>query len=139
MGNTDKLNKATESLFTQGGYATYFNNFTTKGYGLASGISHTAILGGDGYVYSMGQVGTAMIYGTMGTGKATGSTTPVRSGAREDSILISNDAFRQSSNVYTDMTAVDQVTTDLTRVVISAEGRDPSGNLTSPADRKSVV
>ena len=129
MGNKTNLNKATETLFSQGGYATWFSNFATKGYGLASGVTHTAILGGDGYVYSVGQGNL----GAMGDGSANSSDTPVRSGAREDSLLIYNDSFRQASNVYPDAKAVDQVTTDLSRVVISAEGRDPSGNVTSAA------
>ncbi|MCM1439655.1 MAG: hypothetical protein NC131_10735, partial [Roseburia sp.] len=138
MNDTANRKRATESLFSQGKqgekvYSTYFDNYTSKAYGLASGMKHTAILGSDGYIYSMGQRNTATPNGAMGTGSLAGSATPVRTGAREDSIVVSNPGVYESSGIYNNASVADQVVTDVSRVVISARGVDSSGKETSKA------
>ena len=76
---------------------TYFDNFTQITTSLSAGQTHTAILGADGYVYSTGSNG----YGQLGNGTYTDSRIPVRTGAREDSILIYDETGSDSATVTT--------------------------------------
>ncbi|MDE6590239.1 MAG: hypothetical protein K2K53_07840, partial [Oscillospiraceae bacterium] len=113
LNDTANRNRATESLVSKGGYATWFANYGTKAYGVSAGVSHTAILGDDGYVYSMGQGNL----GTMGNGGTIqNNTNPVRSGAREDSLLIYLADEYDIGNDYS-VDVANNAVTDISRAV----------------------
>ena len=63
-----------------------FTNYTQSAFFTGLGYRHTAIVGIDGYVYSAGY----NYYGQLGNGVNTDSAYPVRSGVREEDILIYN-------------------------------------------------
>ena len=91
-------------------YETYFDNFAYTTFQVAAGRNHTAVLGEDGYVYSFGK-GTL---GTLGDGRAISSETPLRTGIREESVVVeySGKDFESSSatlaNTINDRHVVDQ-------------------------------
>lgn len=128
----DHRNAATATTFTGGSYAGRFDNFTSTAYDISAGFSHSAVLGGDGFVYSFGRNDL----GGLGNGNHVQSPVPVRSGVREDSLLISN---------QTQTAGVDH--TDTTRVVLEKDAVGGSYALDTSritlreygGDRKSVV